>query len=93
MVVCSVGSPRLHPCSCEVAAFLSESINRVIITGINLRRGSDQMGWKTKDIRTYTSVPLFREENADEQMNLTHGGITYLAVSSWILGYKGLSER
>jgi hypothetical protein len=39
MAVCVVGSPKFH--SCGAAAFLSESINRVTITGINLRRGSD----------------------------------------------------
>ena len=37
-----VGSPRLHECSNEAAAaFLSESINREIITGRYLRRDSD----------------------------------------------------
>ena len=35
-----VGSPKLHPCSCEAFAFLSESSNRVIITGRNLMDGS-----------------------------------------------------
>jgi hypothetical protein len=66
MVACAVGSPRLHPCSREVAAFFSESINRVIITGGNLS-GSDSMGWRSKDIRTYTKIPLLRGEKPDEQ--------------------------
>ena len=42
-LVCVVGSPRPHACSCEALAFLSESSNRVIITGIYLRHGSDPM--------------------------------------------------
>jgi hypothetical protein len=46
MVVCVVGSPKFH--FCEAAAFLSESINRVTITGINLRRGSDLMVLEAK---------------------------------------------
>ena len=48
MVLCLVGSPRLHPSSCEVAAFLSESINRVIITGTYLRHGSDPIVLEAK---------------------------------------------
>jgi len=40
MVVSMVGSPKLHPCSSEALAFLSESNNRVIITGRNLMRES-----------------------------------------------------
>jgi hypothetical protein len=92
MVVCVVGSPRLHPRSFEVAAFLSESINRVIITGRNLRYGSNPMGRKPKDGRTYTRVPLFRGEKAGEKMNRTCPGITYPLGISWTLDYKGLSE-
>ena len=48
MVVCIVGSPRLHAYFCEALAFLSESSNRVIITGIYLRHGSDPMVLKVK---------------------------------------------
>jgi len=43
MVVCVVGSPKLHPCSPEALAFLSESSNRVIMTGRYLMRGSVPM--------------------------------------------------
>ena len=49
IVVCVVGSPRLHPCSLfEAAAFLSESSNRVIITGRYLGHGSDPVGLEAK---------------------------------------------
>jgi hypothetical protein len=71
---------------------LSESINRVIITEGNLRRGSDPMGWKTKDIWTYTRVTLLHGENSGEKTNQTHHGITHLAASIWVLFYKGVSE-
>jgi hypothetical protein len=46
MTVCVVGSPKLH--SCETAALLSDSINRVTITGINLRRGLDPIVLEAK---------------------------------------------
>jgi len=38
-----VAPPKSHPCSRTVLAFLSESSNRVIITGRNLRHESDSM--------------------------------------------------
>ena len=41
MVVWAVGSLRLHACTFEASAFLSERINRVIITGRYLRHRSD----------------------------------------------------
>ena len=44
VIVYTTGSPRFHACSCEALAFLSESINRAIITGRYLRHGSDLMG-------------------------------------------------
>ena len=48
MAVCAVGSAMLHPCSCAASCFLRESINRVIITGIYLKCGSDWMASEEK---------------------------------------------
>jgi len=90
MVVRTLGPLRLHPCSCEVAAFLSESINRVIITGRYLRRGSDLR--KQRDLWTYTRVPLLDGEEFGERTKEMHPGVTYLAGSSLIVGCKGISE-
>jgi len=44
MVLRAVSSAMLHPCPLEVAAFLSESSDRVIITERNLRHWSDPVG-------------------------------------------------
>ena len=91
MVLCGVGSPRLHPFSCEIAAFLSESINRVIIIGKKLRRGLDQMvskAMRSSDIHEGSTI----RRTISEQTKETRPDITYLAGSSRILGYKILSE-
>ena len=58
-VVFTVGSPKLHAYSREVVAFLSESINRVIITGRYLRCGSDPTvseGKRYSDIHDVSTV-------------------------------------
>ena len=92
MVLRAVGSPRLHPFSCEIAAFLSESINRVIIIGKKLRRGLDQMvskAMRSSDIHEGSTIA---RRTISEQTEETHPGITYPAGSSRILGYKVLSE-
>ena len=53
IVVWVVGSPRLHPFSCELAASLSESSSRVIITERNLRHWSDLM---VSEAKKYSDV-------------------------------------
>ena len=53
MVVFIVGSPKLPAPSCKALAFLSESINRVVITGVYLTRDSDLMA---SEVRGYLDV-------------------------------------
>ena len=92
MVLCLVGSPRLHPSSCGVAAFLSESINRVIIVGRKLKHGLGPMvpeAMRSPDIHEGSTIA---RRTISEQTEETHPGITYPAGSSRILGYKVLSE-
>ena len=94
MVVCVVDSPRLHPRSCASAAFVSESINRVIITGRYLRNGSDLLISETKRYPdTYPMVPLLRREKSGERMKETRPGVTHMAGSILRRGYEGLSGR
>ena len=40
----AIGSPKLHPCSCEALAFLSESSNLMITTERYLKHWSDPVG-------------------------------------------------
>ena len=47
---------------------------------------------KQRDHRTYTTLPLLHGENSGEQTKGTRPGVTYLAGSSLMGGYKGLSE-
>ena len=93
MVACVAGSPKFHPRSVEVAAFLSEIINREIITGRYLKP-VDQIRWflKQRYFKTYTAFPLFGREQFGEQKKGMHQGFTYSPGSSWIEDYKGLSE-
>lgn len=92
MVVSVVSSPRLHA-SCEALAFLSESSNRVTITGTYLSAGQAYWFRKQKDIQTYTIFPLLCGENSSQQTTRgTRPCITYLAGITLILDYKGLSE-
>ena len=63
-MVVGVGSPRLHAYSRETEAFLSESINRVIITGIYLGATQTSCFQKQNDIQTYTMFPLSHGERS-----------------------------
>jgi hypothetical protein len=69
MVVCVVDSPKLHPGCFEAAAFLSESSNRVTITGINLRRGSDPI--LVSEAKGYPDIrdvsPIRRRESGERK--------------------------
>ena len=49
-------------------------------------------GLGDRDIQTYTRFPLSRGGKSSEQTKETRPGITYLAGSSWMLGYESLSE-
>ncbi|KAF9644215.1 hypothetical protein BDM02DRAFT_3131904 [Thelephora ganbajun] len=57
-----LGAPRLHAYPCEALAFLSESINRVTITGRYLTYGSDGIGSKEMFRRTQC-FPCCAERN------------------------------
>ena len=58
-----VGSPKLHPTR-ESSAFLSESINRVIIIGTYLKNLIQARQFrKQRDLQTYATLPLSRRES------------------------------
>ena len=92
MAVCVVGSPKLHPGSREALAFLSESSNRVIITGRYLRRRSDSVGSEAKRYSYVHRVSAIFWERFGERTNETRPVITYEEGSSFIPSYKCISE-
>ena len=66
----------------------------MIITGRYLRCSSDPIvsERKKRDIRTYTLFPLSHGERSGEKPMETRLGITYMAGTNLIGGYKGLGE-
>ena len=92
MAVCALGSPRLHACSCKVLAFLRDISNRVIITGRYLRRGSDPMVSEAKRYSDVHDVSTIVRKKPGEKTKEMCPDITYVAGSSWSVGYGGFSK-
>ena len=72
MIVYAVGSPKLHPGSCEEPAFLSESSSRTTITGINLRCDLDSMFWELKRCPDVHEVYTIVRKKSGERTKGTH---------------------
>ena len=95
MVVCVVGSPKLHPCSCEAFAFLSESSNRVIIDHHREKRKawirpdgfrSQEAFGRTPCLRCFAGKSSVNEGRKRVPVLLTGRG------AAWFRPARGISE-
>jgi len=93
MVVLVVSSPKRHTPSWEVLAFLSESSRRVIMTGRNLRCGSDvfwrkEIFRRTQSIRYRMARKPVNKRKKSVLMSLTSGGV----VGCWAVEISASHE-
>ena len=76
MVICVAGPPRFHASSCEAAAFLSERINRVTITGRYLGRGSDLIASEAEGCSDVHDVSTVTQRKFSEQTKEMCSGVS-----------------